>query len=184
MPERRWVVSSALLLAASILGWWLLFRTLTAPERPAPASVAPQAPVSFANPAPPPQPPLQSQPETVAVDFVDGAPVRPAGSAEVDAEGMLPHPITPQHERIFHENNLIGDLNGAMDAKDAEGLRRLLQQYRDEYPEDSHVLQQGYAIIADCLERPGAETRAVAQRYYDEELDSGLRRYIRRSCLE
>jgi hypothetical protein len=97
---------------------------------------------------------------------------------------MVPHPITPQHERIFRENNLIGDLNGAMDMKDAPGLRRLLQQYRDEYPEDAHVLQQGYAIIASCLESLTPETRSAAQRYYDEELDSGLRRYIRRHCLE
>jgi hypothetical protein len=178
MIKRRWLVISALLLGASILGWWLLFRSLMVPARSAPPAVGAGAPESSTTAVP------QSQPETVPVDFVDGVPVRPAGSAEVNAEGMLPHPITPQHERIFHENNLIGDLNGAMDVKDVQGLRRLLQQYRDEYPEDAHVLQQGYAIIADCLEHPGAETRAAAQRYYDEELDSGLRRYIRRSCLE
>ena len=29
-----------------------------------------------------------------------------------------------------------------------------------------------------------SETRAIAQHYYDEELASGLRRYIRRHCLE
>jgi len=97
---------------------------------------------------------------------------------------MQPHAITPTHERIYHENNLIGDLNGAMDVKDGPGLRRLLKQYRDEYPEDAHVLQDGYELIANCLEQPNADNRAVAQRYYDEQLDSGLRRYIRRHCLE
>jgi hypothetical protein len=178
MLKRRWVISSAILLVASAFGWWLLYRSLMPPEPSARAPVAAQAPRTLITPARP------VQPETVPVDFVDGVPVRPAGSADVNAEGMLPHPITAQHERIFHENNLIGDLNGAMDVKDVPGLRRLLQQYKDEYPEDSHVLQQGYAIIADCLERPGAETRAVARRYYDEELDSGLRRYVRRHCLE
>lgn len=111
-------------------------------------------------------------------------PIRPAGSAELDARGMQPHPITAQHQRIFRENELIGSLNGAMDVKDAAGLRRLLQQYRDEYPEDAHVLADGYELIADCLERPGSQTRAAAQRYYDERLDSGLRRYVRRHCLE
>jgi len=125
-----------------------------------------------------------ARPDTVPVAFVDGVPVRPAGSPEINAEGMLPHPITPQHERIFHENNLIGDLNGAMDVKDVAGLRWLLKQYRDEFPEDAHLLQEGYELIANCLERPGAESRANAQRYYDEELGSGLRRYIRRYCLE
>ena len=97
---------------------------------------------------------------------------------------MVPHPITPLHQRIFRENGLIGDLNGAMDVKDAAGMRRLLKQYREEYPEDAHVLQDGYELIADCLEQPTAATRAAAQHYYDEQLDSGLRRYIRRHCLE
>ena len=99
-------------------------------------------------------------------------------------EGMLPHPITPRHERIFRENNLIGSLNGAMDAKDAPALRALLAQYREEYPEDANVMQEGYALVADCLEDRGSRTRAAAQRYYDERIDSGLRRYIRRHCLE
>ena len=125
------------------------------------------------------------QREFTPVDFApEGVAIRPAGSAEVDAKGMLPHPITATHQRIFRENNLIGDLNGAMDVKDTTGLRTLLKQYREEYPEDAHVLQDGYELIANCLERPGAETRATAQRYYDGQLDSGLRRYIRRHCLE
>lgn len=97
---------------------------------------------------------------------------------------MQPHPITPTHERIFRENNLIGALNAAMDAKDGRELRRLLAQYRDEYPEDAHVLQAGYELIANCLEHASSENTALAQRYYDEQLDSGLRRYIRRHCLE
>ena len=95
-----------------------------------------------------------------------------------------PHPITPQHERIFRENNLTFALDGAVDAEDTSGIRRLLAIYREEYPEDSLVLQQGYQIIADCLERPGTATRAVAQRFYDTELASSLRRHIRRHCLE
>ncbi len=114
----------------------------------------------------------------------DGLRIAPANDGEPHEPGMLPHPITPQHERIFRENALVASLNGAMDVKDAKGLRALLEAYREEYPEDAHVLQDGYAIIADCLENPGPKTRAVAQRYYDEELASGLRRYIRRHCLE
>ena len=132
-------------------------------------------------------PPTRSSPrEKKALVNVtpDGLPIRPEGSDEVDGVGMLPHPLSPEHQRIFRENNLIGNLNGAMDVADVAGLRTLLKQYRDEYPEDAHVLQHGYELIANCLERPGPETRAIAQRYYDEELDSGLRRYIRRHCLE
>lgn len=97
---------------------------------------------------------------------------------------MLPHPITPQHERIYRENSLVSNLNGAMDVKDVDGMRALLKQYREEYPEDANVLQDGYAIIADCLERVGPDTRAAGQRYYDAERASSLRRYIRRHCLE
>jgi hypothetical protein len=176
-------VAPAALLAAGALAFWLR-PTPAAPEPTASAALA--APVLAREPAPAPGPaPAHVAAETTPVNFSpDGVPIRPAGSAEVNAEGMLPHPITPQHERIFHENNLIADLNGAMDVKDVAGLRRLLKQYREEYPEDGNVLQDGYQLIANCLERPGPETRAVAQRYYDEQLDSGLRRYIRRHCLE
>lgn len=165
------------LLVLGALAWWMLSPSSMPPELPGPAA-ANLAPVA----APVTAPAINAQ--TAPINFQDGLPVRPAGSAEVNAEGMVPHAITPTHERIYRENNLIGDLNGAMDVKDVPGLRALLKQYRDEYPEDAHVLADGYQLIADCLEHPGAETRAVAQRYYDEQLDSGLRRYIRRHCLE
>lgn len=171
--SRRLPVGLAALLAAGAVAFWLL--------RPSVPAALPAAPTIVAAPA---RAPLDDA-ATAPADFTpDGIPIRPAGSAQVNAEGMVPHPLTPTHQRIFRENNLIGNLNGAMDVKDAAGLRALLKQYRDEYPEDAHVLQDGYELIADCLERPGRETRAVAQRYYDEQLDSGLRRYIRRHCLE
>ncbi len=179
-PERsrRWWVGLAGLLLAGLLGWWTLRPSSVPPEVPGPAAARESDAALLAPATAPPHA------ETVPADFYEGVPIRPAGSAEVNAHGMLPHPITPQHARIFRENNLIGDLNGAMDVKDAAGLRALLKQYRDEYPEDDHVLQDGYELIAQCLEQPGPETRAAAQRYYDEQLDSGLRRYIRRYCLE
>jgi hypothetical protein len=94
-----------------------------------------------------------------------------------------PHPITPAHERIFRENHFIGALNGAMDARDAAGLRRLLTRYREDYPEDALGLQEGYELIASCLERPSAETEAAARRYYETETASTLRRHVRRHCL-
>ena len=177
-PERgpRWGMGLGCVFAAGALGWWLLRPNAVAPNVPGPATA--RAPESAPAPAP------QAEAPTAPVSFYDNVPIRPAGSVAVNAQGMVPHPITPQHQRIFHENNLIGDLNGAMDAKDAAGLRALLRQYRDEYPEDAHVLQDGYELVANCLDHPGTETRAIAQRYYDEQLDSGLRRYIRRYCLE
>jgi hypothetical protein len=169
-------LGGALVLGA--LAWWALRPAPVPPELVGPAAQE-VAPPRVPAAAPP------REPETTHADFTaEGQPIHPAGSAEVDAAGMAPHPITPQHERIFHENKLIGDLNSAMDNAQVAELRRLLQQYRDEYPEDAHVLQTGYEIIASCQEGLTAEKRAMAQRYYDEELDSGLRRYIRRYCLE
>lgn len=169
------LVGLAALALLTLLAAWLLRASAPPPE----------IPDARHETATPPPAALRAPAETIAVDYSpDGVPIHPPGNANIDAQGMLPHPITPTHERIFHENNLIGDLNGAMDVKDAPGLRRLLAQYRNDFPEDAHVLQDGYELIANCLERPGPETRNVAQRYYDEQLDSGLRRYIRRYCLE
>ena len=172
----RWRIGVVALASVGALACWLLVSSRVRPralEATAVDRALEPAPAPTSSAAPEP---LNASP--------DGPRLRPAGSAEIDATGLQPHPITPQHERIFRENNLIGALNGAMDAKDAAGLRRLLKQYRDEYPEDAHVLADGYELIADCFERPGPEARARARRYYDEQVDSGLRRYIRRHCLE
>ena len=97
---------------------------------------------------------------------------------------MHPHPITPAHQRIYRENRLVGALDGAMDVKDAAAMRRLLQTYRDEYPEDDNMLQDGYAIVADCFERPGEATRAAALAWADTHRGSTLRRFVSRHCLE
>ena len=80
-----------------------------------------------------------------------------------DAELRRPHPITPAHERIFKENNMLGALNAAMDLGNVAELRRLNREYREQYPEDSHVMQEGYDIIADCLERRTAANRIAAE---------------------
>lgn len=169
-------VLAGLLLAALALAWWF-----NRSRQATPAVVADGAPPVAAAPR---SVAVTGSRRTPTIDFVDGVPVRPAGSAPVDAAGMLPHPITAEHARIFRENNLIASLDGAMDVRDAAGMRRLLQQYRAEYPEDAHVLQDAYELIADCLEHPSPELSARARRFYDERVDSGLRRYIRRYCLE
>jgi hypothetical protein len=114
----------------------------------------------------------------------EAAPALPVGAPPPAAELRHPHPITPQHERIYRENELTFSLDGAVDVEDASGIRRLLAGYRREFHEDSLVLQQGYEIIADCLEKPGPVTRAVAQRFYDTEIASPIRRHLRRHCLE
>jgi len=94
-----------------------------------------------------------------------------------------PHPITKQHERIFRENNLIGQLNGAMDVGDFLAMRRFNAEYRKDYPEDDNRLQEGYDLVADCLEQRSPEIEARARRFWKQQRASTLRRYVRRYCL-
>jgi hypothetical protein len=141
----------------------------------APAVAAPPAPRRRERaPAPPPDPD--------EVITSDGLPIMPAHG---EATGPVhPHPITPQHQRLFGENRLLGALDGAMEIKDTAGMRRLLEQYRREYPEDDQESQDGYAIIADCIDHPGANTRAAAERWIDSHNGSQVKRYVVRHCLE
>jgi hypothetical protein len=113
----------------------------------------------------------------------DGLPYMPAApDAKAAAGPAHPHPITPEHARIFRENATIQALNDAMDSRDVQALRRYLTRYRLEYPEDAQQLQLGFELIANCLEaRPGS--RAAAQRYFNEETASSLRRFVLRHCL-
>jgi len=130
-------------------------------------------------------PPITQTHASTSIVANDGLPIMPHDPHEAVPEGPVhPHPHTAAHERIYHENNLLGALNGAMDVNDAAGLRRLLEQYREEYPEDEHGLQEGYAVIADCIDRPGEASTDHARRYYDTETASTLRRYVRRHCFE
>ena len=109
--------------------------------------------------------------------------VQAANVDPLPADARQPHPITPAHIRIQRENNLIGALNGAMDAQDAAGMRKLVDEYRDEFPEDANDLQKGYEVIADCLDHPGAASSTAGQRYYDQARGSILRRFVARNCL-
>ncbi len=178
-PERRrrWLLpaaSSALLVLAAIA--WRAAHDTPAPRSEAAAVSAARASAGSA--------PLETTPNSGSERAADGLPIMPAGSAPAPPGPHHPHPITPQHLRIYRENNLLAALNGAVDVRDAAGIRRLLAEYREEFPEDEHTVQAGYAVIADCLDQPSAAVRARAQRYYDEELASNIRRYVRRHCLE
>jgi hypothetical protein len=146
--------------------------TLAVVEPPGPTAAA-EAPVAAELP-PTTLARLANQQQTVA----------PRVPPAIQLEGpQQPHPITPAHERLYRENDFVGSLNSAMDVKDAARLRRTLAQYREEYPEDSLGLQAGYALIADCLEHPGAATEAAARHYYETERASTLRRHVRKHCL-
>ena len=146
---------------------------------PAPAAEArrlPPLPRVRAS-APPDAEPYKE--EYVASDGIPIAP--PRGEVKGPAH---PHPITPQHERLYAENRMIGDLDGAMEARDVPAMRRLLEKYRHEYPEDDQQMQDGYAVIADCFERASAQTRAAAERWIDSHNGSTIKRFVSRYCLE
>lgn len=173
-PAHR-IATSAVLTAALLCVLSLLDSADNREQVPKPGKQEPTASALERIPAPHP----------AKVVFASAAvPDARSTSEAPPSEFPHPHPLTPQHERIYRENKLTFALDGAVEVEDVAGIRRLLSIYRQEFPEDSLVLQQGYELIADCLERPGAKTRAAAQRFYDTELASALRRHVRRHCLE
>lgn len=149
------------------------------PDEPAPAPVAAPPPVA---PRRAPQPARPPAPDPEEVITSDGLPIMPAHGEAIGPSH--PHPITPQHQRLFGENRLVGSIEGAMEIKDTAGMRRLLQQYRREYPEDDQEVQDGYAVIADCIDHPGASTRAAAERWIDSHNGSSVKRFVLRHCIE
>jgi hypothetical protein len=168
---------------------YFLRRAEAPPEIPPPSPEDQPVPVVEAPPPPaPPAPRVREAPRAPDKEEVvtsDGLPIMPPHNDDPRPDGPVhPHPITPQHQRIFAENRLIGALDGAMDVRDVAGMRRLLEQYRREYPEDDHQLQGGYAVIADCFERPGAPARAAAERWVAAHNGSPLKRFVNRHCFE
>jgi pyruvate/2-oxoglutarate dehydrogenase complex dihydrolipoamide acyltransferase (E2) component len=188
-PERR--RPARLLLGVFIVlvlvgGWWLIRggRPDAAPVAEPPASETAAAPSPVAAPSPAVAPPAPA-PTGAAPEAPPPTPEGPAAAtAPSDAgEELRPsHPITPTHMRIQRENNLLGSMNGAMDVEDGAGLRNLLDQYRQEYPDDPNQLQEGYGVIADCLQHPGPTATAAGHRYFDRERGSILRRFVARHC--
>jgi len=137
----------------------------------------------------PPAPVLDTSPRplTQAADGAARPPkaVVPVRSSESDSdEAGHPHAISARHRRIFEENNRLGAMDGAMDQGDFAALRGMNARYRRDYPEDDHDLQQGYDLIADCLEERTPQAIAVARRFWQTHRASALRRHVRRHCLE
>jgi len=185
--RRMLVIRGGLALLLGFALWWG-FRETKSPVPPEPMPAIEPARSPSPTPAPPavassPAPsPARSVEEQIAND---GIPIRGPGAID-DSDAALrhPHPITPAHERIYKENNMIGAMNAAMDLGNIVELRRLNREYREQYPEDSHLMQDGYDIIADCMERRTESNRIAAQRFYDTQIASMLRRYMRIHCLQ
>jgi hypothetical protein len=169
-----------ILVGVVVLGavaWLALHGGASSPATPRPA-------LAIGDTSAPPAPRVAAEmPLPPAPTPVAGPAAPPAPADQPPDDPPHPHPITAQHQRMFRENTLLGEMNGALDVRDGAGLRRLLDRYRGEFPEDPSQLQEGYRIIADCLEHPGAASTAAAQRLYDVERGSTLRRFVGRHCL-
>ena len=185
---RRWLWLCLYLVAGAavvaLVAWLALRDRAEEPTASAPVDEpeGPPAETRRLPPVPRTPAPRDAAPYKEETATSDGLPIAPPRGDVLGA--AHPHPITPQHERIYGENRLVGALEGAMEVKDVAGMRRLLAQYRREYPEDDQELQDGYGIIADCMERPGAGPRAAAERWLDAHNGSTAKRYVLRYCIE
>jgi hypothetical protein len=169
-------------IAAALIGWLLI---------PAPARdpKPPRKPVAFTPApreiAPTEQAHVAAAPEPAVEVASDGIPIKAAGAEDsTEHEPKHPHPVDETRRRIYRENNLNGALMGAMNVGDYQGLRALIQEYEIDYPEDTYRLQEGYTIIADCMEELTTERQERAREYWKTKRGSLVRRFIRRLCLE
>lgn len=189
--RRRGLILAALaLIVLMIVGGLLLgrkpevqvaSREEAPPEAPQPSA----APLSPTPVAPRPTASASAKSKFKPLEYMgDGIPIMPPEPDAPHDQPMHPHPITSAHLRIYRENNLLYQLNEAMDGRESVRLRALLAIYREEYPEDPNDMQTGYELIADCLDRPSPEVRARAEKYFKEEIASTLRRFVKRHCLE
>ncbi len=93
------------------------------------------------------------------------------------------HPISAEHARLYRDVDLLEAAKDALGRRDFTTARAILAQHRVEFPKGYPERVEGYEIIADCLENPGPETTARAQRYHDEKRASIVRRQVRKACL-
>jgi hypothetical protein len=183
---KRWLLVIAGAAAVALVAWAVLRgRSEDVAAAPHVDEPAPPAIAEARRLPPVPRTPRARDAEPYQEETVtsDGVPIAPPHG---DVAGAAhPHPITPQHQRIYGENRLVGGIEGAMEVKDGKGMRRLLEQYRREYPEDDQDLQDGYAVVADCIEHPGAAgNRAAADRWLDAHNGSTAKRFVLRYCIE
>jgi hypothetical protein len=98
--------------------------------------------------------------------------------------GMVPHPMTPERDRINAENRLIQELNDLMSFRKTKEMREKLVEYKKLDPSDIEATQAGYLVIANCIDFPGDASLAEARKFYDTQRHSPLRRFVRRICFE
>lgn len=176
-------------LASALLTGWLWFQTNTNVHVRAVSDAQQRAALTVVtnnerrNSAPEHE--VSHQPVRTALTPVNATSVAvPDATDDAPNQRPHPHPIDEERRRIYRENNLSVALMGAMNGGDYHGLRALIEEYRASYPEDEHRLQEGYSLIADCMERLTAERQNEARDYWRTNRGSIVRRFIRRHCLD
>jgi hypothetical protein len=150
---------------AGLAAWFGLGR-----ERAEPEDIESAEPAEESTPPTPPQP----TPPPPHSAQRDEAPV---------ADAPVPHPITPDQQRIRRENEILGTVSDALDLGDAGKLRMMAKTYREQHFEGADKIANGYEIIAECLDHPGPISRAPAKYYDDNNRGSILLPYLRRACF-
>ncbi len=110
--------------------------------------------------------------------FAGPGPDDPAGP------GMLPHPITAEHKRLYRDVELLDGAWQALKSRDFERARALLNTHANEYASGYDDMQDGLIVLADCMQYPSATSRERAERFYTERTASSMRRRIRTHCLQ
>jgi hypothetical protein len=182
----RWVLTflgAGLVCLAGLLVWLIVGHGAASPATPRDLGPVPEL-ARRDYPESPPTPPVLP-PSLPQLMGSDGVPVMGPGTSDSTANGPRhPHPITPEHQRLFHINNLIFSAMGAADVHDYQAIRRFVRELHDSDPEDLGQLQKGYSLIADCFEKRTPDTTARARAFDATETASPARRYVRRYCLE
>jgi hypothetical protein len=95
-----------------------------------------------------------------------------------------PHPITPDHERLYRDVDLLQEADEAIKTGEYARARVLLAQHHRELAGMSAVEEEGLLLLADCAEHGRAEDVERVRSFYEEHTDSSVRRRLRRACLE
>jgi hypothetical protein len=173
--RKHWAVP--LLVVSGVALLVMLWRVQSAGNGERPRS---EPAVVVAPPAPVPEPRRTREP----------APVRMAAAHDDATEQVAydparhAHPITPEHLRMYREDELLNGAWRSLRKRDFALARKLVATHQSEYPDSKAHMDEGLLLLADCMQYPSAETTAKAQAFYDTKTFSPMRRRLRRLCLE
>jgi hypothetical protein len=154
------------------------------------------SPRATAAPAPPARPPAallaatssgpaDALPQRAAA--LEARPIEEPGATalESDDERVQPHPISDERSALAPPWATVDAVKAALEARDFELARAILAKQRaaDAHSEDFRDFYQGLEIMTECLDSPGAASRARANAFIVEYRASPLRRHVRRKCL-